>query len=322
MQNILNIVSLSIGLIFINVIACGQTFLSNNQSFTTSINSISIKYDNDLFVGEDYGNTQNVQVNIYTPRFEENAIFKLILGTKKDEQTKYGFGIQHSAFTPKKLSAEDVQFGDYPYAALLLFNFYREHIFKEKALIIGNSANIGFIGPGAGGKAIQTGIHRVTDDVIPQGWHNQIKNDVLLNYNIKVEKLLLSWSNNLMVSGTAQASIGTYFTGVSFGGNAQVGLFNHSFLEGESKKIEFSVYANPSIHFIGFDATLQGGLFSNKNAYTIDNKSLKRVIYSSTIGFALKIKSLSVSIHKFVNSEQFTGIGLKQNAGLSLRFDF
>lgn len=57
---------------------------------------------------------------------------------------------------------------------------------------ISSSFTIGVIGPAAFGD-FQRKLYKVIDSGYPNGWYHQIKNDIVLNYEINYEKQLLRW---------------------------------------------------------------------------------------------------------------------------------
>ncbi len=86
-----------------------------------------------------------------------------------------------------------------------------------------SSLNLGLIGPGAFGKEMQVGIHKITGNIIPQGWRNQIKNDVALNYEVSYQKQLFRGGDYFSLQSNSAARVGTLFTNTSVGLNTTMG---------------------------------------------------------------------------------------------------
>lgn len=81
--------------------------------------------------------------------------------------------IGHNIYTPNDVDPSTPQIHDRPYAALLSyglgsFAYQDEH---HRALEV----RVGLVGPAAGGDEIQSGIHRLIDDGLPNGWAYQLR---------------------------------------------------------------------------------------------------------------------------------------------------
>ena len=104
-----------------------------------------------------------------------------------------------------------------------------------------------------------------TGNTIPKGWYNQIKNDAVINYELTYEKQLLRFHDFFTIQSSATIRLGTLFTNASLGFNATLGLINSPFTSIKGKnKFQLYLYAQPLVNAIGYDATLQGGLFNRK----------------------------------------------------------
>jgi len=151
-------------------------------------------YDNDYFTSRDQDYTQGYNFELVSPNLRKNPINKILLHPKNTEN-KYGISIEHIGFTPFNIKSPNIQFGDRPFAATIMlksFAIATDTIQKSRWVA---SFNIGLIGPGAFGKEMQVAIHEATGNTIPEGWQNQIKNDIVLNYEVSHEKQLVSYRN-------------------------------------------------------------------------------------------------------------------------------
>ena len=153
--------------------------------------------------------------------------------------------------------------------------------------------SLGLIGPGAFGKEMQTKIHRLTGNKIPGGWDNQIQNDLVLNLKFDYEKQLLRYKELLSLQSITAFQLGTLFTNAMIGINTTFGLIDLPFSEsGDSSAFKLYAYAQPIVSIIGYDATLQGGIFTNDNPYEISSKDIERVTAQIDYGLILKYKRL------------------------------
>jgi lipid A 3-O-deacylase len=70
---------------------------------------------------------------------------------------------------------------------------------------------------------------------MPRGWRHQIKNVLVLNYNLGLEKQILKVYNLLLLQAQSCINTGTLFTHISVGSNVVLGRFNSSFSFEEKK---------------------------------------------------------------------------------------
>src|SRR5690606_32127632 len=158
---------------------------------------------------------------------------------------------------------------------------------------ITSSLSLGLMGPGAFGEEMQVGIHKATGNKIPMGWQYQIRNDVVVNYDIGFEKQLLEYSDLMTLQAQFNWQLGTLFSNVSAGLNGTVGLMNSVFSESDQpKKFQVYVYSQAFVTVVGYDATLQGGLFSKESPYTIASGDVERLKAQFNYGLIVKTKTL------------------------------
>ncbi len=150
----------------------------------------------------------------------------------------------------------------------------------------------GIIGPAALGKEIQTGIHEWIGDEIPLGWHNQIRNDIVLDYELAYEKQLFRYRGLASINLDTKAHLGTFNTYLSTGVNASFGIVNSPFASvSNKKKFNAYIFTQPRLKVIGYDATMQGGLFT-KSPYTISANSIERFVIENNYGIIIQFKTL------------------------------
>jgi lipid A 3-O-deacylase len=268
--------------------------IDNMASFRDikDVNYFRYNYDNDYFGSTDENYTQGYNFELVSPSFSKNPANYLFFKPKNNE-FKYGLSIEHIGYTPVNIKSTEIQYGDRPFAAaIMLKNFTIATDTVQKSRFI-SSLNIGLIGPGAFGKEMQVGIHEVTGNTIPGGWQNQIKNDVVLNYEVSYEKQLVRFRNLFSLQSNSTLRLGTLFTNASVGFNATFGIINSPFTSVKNKnKFQVYLYSQPLISAIGYDATLQGGLFNNKSPYTISSNAVERFTAQVNYGIVLQTRSL------------------------------
>jgi len=279
-------------------------------------------YDNDYFAATDENYTQGYNFEVVLPSLENNPINYLFY-KPKDVSTKYGLSVEHIGFTPNDYVNEAIQFGDRPFAAAIILKSFMISKHLEKKTRLSQSLSLGLIGPGAFGKEMQVGIHKATGNKIPGGWDNQIKNDVVLNYRIDFEKQLYIYNNLFAIQTNSTLQLGTLFTNVSAGFNMQLGILNSTFETSKSKKnFQIYLYGQPNVSVIGYDASLQGGLFNDDSPYTISSKGVERFTAQYNYGVILKTKTLYFEYTRSAITKEFKTGNPAKWGGIRIGFTF
>jgi len=193
-----------------------------------SDNYFRFNYDNDFFTATDKNYTQGYSLELVAPCFKANPLNRLFY-TPKDVETRYGLALEHIGFTPARFEFPEVQFGDRPFAAAIMLKSFMISTDSTKKNRFTSAFSLGLIGPGAFGKEMQVAIHTALDNKIPLGWRNQIKNDLVVNYEIGYEKQLVRYKDLVSLQANANAKVGTLFTNVSLGVNTTFGIINSPF---------------------------------------------------------------------------------------------
>lgn len=188
---------------------------------------------------------------------EANRLLGLTIGQK-----------MYNAYTANIRHIEEV---DRPITAYLFIaaNFDR---YFESERFVSFIAEIGTIGRRALGEQFQEGIHRAFRLYDIDGWQYQLKNafgmDVAAQYGGLLYRNRGQWFD---VSGRATATLGVNHTGFSIAPSFRFGrlnpfhqsIYTSSRLQayGGSVAEELFLYYSPRLQFVGYDATLQGGMF-------------------------------------------------------------
>jgi len=268
--------------------------IDHTSSFKTMPNDnyFRIHYDNDYFAATDENYTQGYNLELVLASLSKNPVNALFLKTESDITT-YGIAIEHIGFTPNDYASDDIQFGNRPFAAAIMLKSFKISTDTSKKSRITSSLSLGLMGPGAFGEEMQVGIHKATGNKIPMGWQYQIRNDVVVNYDIGFEKQLLEYSDLMTLQAQFNWQLGTLFSNVSAGLNGTVGLMNSVFSESDQpKKFQVYVYSQAFVTVVGYDATLQGGLFSKESPYTIASGDVERLKAQFNYGLIVKTKTL------------------------------
>lgn len=297
----------------------------NNMASYRNIESdtyFRFNYDNDYFASSDKNYTQGYNFELVAPFLEKNPVNKLFY-IPENTENKFGLSLEHIGFTPSNYKSAAIQFGDRPFAAAIMLKNFTISTNTEKKYRGYSALSMGIIGPGAFGKEMQVAIHEATGNAIPLGWRNQIKNDVVLNYEVGLEKQLLRYKNLFSLQSDTNLKVGTLFTKASLGLNATIGIINAPFTSIIDKnKFQLYFYTQPIINVIGYDATLQGGLFNQQSPYTISSSSVERFTAQHNYGIVLKTRTLYFEYSRSAITREFDSGNSAKWGGIKIGFTF
>lgn len=297
--------------------ASGQA-IDNTLSFK-NINTdqyFRLSYENDYFSATDKYYTQGIALELVNPKLKNFPLHRLLF-TPVRGHTRYGIGLEHDVYTPSRINITEVIPGDRPFAACLFIKSFAITIDSIKKRRFAASLSSGVIGPAAYARELQTEVHRVLPkNSLPYGWGNQVRNDLLLNYQLGYEQQLLSYRNIFSLDAGAVARFGTVSNKVSVGSTILIGYFNTPFatrrehLPRSTTKNNFRIYAyeRPEVSFVGYDATLQGGLFNRTCPHTISSSDITRITFQNRFGFVVAWRGMYLEyFQSFISSEFRTG---------------
>ncbi len=271
---------------------------------------VRLHYENDYFTATNYYYTQGINLEMVAPSYNKFPLSRLLVTAGGRKQ--YGISIEHNGYTPTSIKSNDILYGDRPFAAALMLKTFSMSSDSMRRFRIVSSLTLGVIGSAAGGYEMQKSIHRWINGQEPFGWQYQIRNDAIANYEVGIEKNFISSGNTFLVNGFATARAGTLNTKFSTGAVVMLGRLNSAITSVFSKagvaftrKVKFHLYLQPVINVVGYDATLQGGIFNRSSPYTISNGDLSRITFEGNYGGVLSFKSIYLEYFKTIISKEF-----------------
>ncbi len=251
-------------------------------------------------------------------------------------------------YTPTDISIAEVDSSDRPYCGLLYFTYTRHSNNIKAGEKFVNRLFLGVSGPISGAGATQTWIHSAIDNSLPQGWHNQIANGLVIDYEIKGQKMLPIKTQNWEVNTNVVAHIGTIYNYVQAGLSTKLGWFNYTYYQynglysSRSKKGIYKMedirwiekkkkrrpekarsrttFINRDFQFYGFatfnfghmfyDGTIHGSLIPfGESPYTLDHWNLNPSYGDLTQGIVLNYRSIFVQYERVIKKDVFKGTG-------------
>lgn len=269
-------------------------------------NILTVVFDNDIFTNTDYYYTNGAIIEFTTSLAKSTPLNAIFPGRKTADISLGGFSIQQNIYTPTNPDVKDIRYGDRPFAAFLTIGQFSRNTNFNKKLNISSSINFGVMGPASMGDFVQSSIH----DIQPVGWENQISNNIVIDYNISIEKGLFS-SPHFEFNALTEAQIGTAFDKITAGFYSRIGSFipvyrGVDILKTDSPgKLQYWFFLSAKSNFVLYDATLQGGLFNNDNPYTIASSDIKRAVFNASAGMAVYYRSLGIELHGYYTTPEF-----------------
>lgn len=286
---------------------CAQRI--DNTPVYRTINSptyFRLHYENDYFSTTDLYYTQGVNLEYVHPAIGKFFTSKILLRSSSKE-VKFGMSLEQEGYTPSSISHAEILKNDRPFAAALFFKTFSTVNNVERKERISSSFSVGVIGSVTGGEQIQKGLHKLIHYTLPQGWDNQIANDVILNYGLDYQRAIFSTDSYVSFFGRAGARVGTYSTKAYVSTILMLGYFDEPFVNfsSQGKKFQVYLYAEPLLNIVGHDATLQGGLFNHTSPYTIESEDITRMVFQGNAGIVFRINTVQLEYFQTYLSKEF-----------------
>jgi lipid A 3-O-deacylase len=273
-------------LAFVYVILCtSMCIMAQAPAFK---NEFGFKSDNDAYLayGQDryYTNGLGIYFRRATDQSKLNGKLNKVIWEVEAGQKMYNAQSGH---------VPDITYIDRPFAGYLYVGGGVNFLFNsENSLKINLQA--GTIGPDAKGKEVQELLHDLVGFYEINGWQWQVDNEAALNASANYNYFLFrNKTNKLDLGIESYINIGNTFSGAGAGLVFRTGSLNQLFQSASTQSAvsnnnrskaltdkEFFFYAKPIIHYVAYDATIQGGLF-NEDPRGFD---VKPVVFSQQAG--------------------------------------
>ena len=293
----------------------------NTSSFknTGSKKYFRLHYDNDYFTKSDEYYTQGISLEYVHRGIQRFPLTKLLIRPRQ-KAIIYGITIDHYGFTPTSILSDSILYNDRPFSSNLSLQTFLIATGNKQRISVGLTT--GIMGPAAGGKAMQTDIHRWLKNPLPHGWQYQVKNDVILNYHVKYEQQLVKAGTAFLLNGVADLQIGTHNDNLGAGLNFMAGHFNSPYIHTKNNRVSYYVYAQSKLNAIAYDATLQGGLFNRSSPYTIAEKNISRLTFRGDYGLVVSFGKLYLEYCQSILTKEFNTGKLHRWGGIRVGLIF
>lgn len=273
-----------------------------------------LHYSNDFFTATDYYYTQGVRMELALPAFRFLRKTHLFPGLKNGTNELYALSFNHQCFTPTSIREDIILVNDRPFAGAISLAAQRIVTDTSKNIRITSELQAGGIGACSGCAETQTTIHRWLDGVTPHGWQHQVNNTPLLNYTLTLEKGLLQ-RERISVHTAFTGQAGSLYTNAQAALTFRAGRMNPLFNPWQKNKpFRIWITGTGSAIAVGYNATLQGGLFGKESVYTIPADEIKRIVWRADYGLELAWRGLHVH-YLFVDISPEFDTGMRHRWG-------
>lgn len=293
---------------------------------------INLTTENDLFSfpggTTDRYYTNGVRLD-YFYKNESRKFPSTLLLEISDNRNVYSWGLAQYMFTPSRIDIETIQYNDRPYAGALFAIHSLNSYDYSKKIKLTSELNLGVIGPLSLAEEAQIAVHSLFNYTRPEGWRNQVPNDIIINYNLRMEKEIAYVPDKLFITGIIETFTGTLYNAMGAGFSLRVGSVNN-FLEEktESKKrgnkSHFYVTLKPTIRAIYFNALLQGGLITNKKktheGYILNKDQIERVNVFTEAGIVYTRPKMNISLMQKMRTAPVKGANAIEVGSVSIAF--
>jgi lipid A 3-O-deacylase len=299
---------------------------------------IQIFIENDSFGSTDQYYTNGIKIGGGIPADKVIGLFSrppnaLLDAISDGSSNHFGLFIGQNIYTPRDITIAAPQPNDRPWAAWAYIGAVAQSVKDDRLHTV--EFDLGFVGPPALGRQVQTLWHDIVDAPEPQGWDNQIRAEpgLMLTY---VHKRRYGPSTGVQVVPHAGASIGNVMTLVRAGGIVRVGQNMTGFGpdsiepggamlkntrrqqdEGRRQSWEWFAFAGVDGRVVPYNIFLDGSLFR-------DGPSIARndTVYDITAGLSARIDKVRLSVTRVKRSEEFDGGGKQRFYSINLGIEF
>ena len=316
--------------IFLLILCCpflsfGQR-IDNLASFrnVTGEKYFRIHYDNDFWGNTDYYYTQGYNLEFVNPYLRKNPLTHVLIRLR-NSRAKYGVSFEHYGFTPTSIKSNEILKNDRPFAGVILLKSFAVSVDTLRKARLSSVLSTGMLGPAAFAGKMQKKIHSWTGDTEPKGWQYQIRNEVIINYELSYEKEIVNVPNIVSLNTNSQIRVGTLSNKLQAGATLTLGRFNSPFQIRENKtknNYQLYFYAQPLFNLVGYDAALQGGIINRSSPYTLKSSQVNRFTFQNSYGFVLSIKNLYLEYYRTFLSKEFKTGRMHKWGGIKIGIAF
>jgi lipid A 3-O-deacylase len=172
----------------------------------------SFQLENDVFAGTDRYYTHGLKLTWVSPDKKTD---------RSDPTARRAFSLSmgQNIYTPYDIEREDLIEDDRPYAGITFATFGLHQ--KRNQTMETFEFLLGIVGPCSGAAKMQKFVHSLYRGTQPQGWHHQLKNEIVFDFVFDKKWRFFQWGEGEKMEfdliGHVGASLGTMMTAAATG---------------------------------------------------------------------------------------------------------
>jgi len=307
---------------------------------------LSVQVENDMWGnGTDRHYTHGTRISYLsseeTPAWlQRAAAFVPVFSRRGHLRTSYAIG--QSIFTPEDITRKDLIEDELPYAGWLYgaIGLISDHRVRDGSLRSGRldslELNLGVVGPSALAEGTQSFVHKVVDAPQPQGWRNQLRDElgIMLIYDRQWQAQYVSEVYGMGVDLTAHVggTLGNIMTSLSCGTTLRFGrdlpsdygppsirpsLPGSGFFR-PTRDFGWYIFAGVEGRYVAYSIFLDGNTFHS--SHSVDREPW---VGDIQVGLVLTWEDVRLSFTNIFRSDEFAEQKTSTEFGsisLSLRF--
>lgn len=309
-----------------------MTLVTNLQFVIQSLPTerrFSVVFENDIFDMTDRYYTNGMRLEWSSPDVAHFPLSRYLIRYNQPAMNTYSIYLVQNMYTPFSTKIPPALSGkDRPYCSYLVFGQRKETTDAIRRLKIKSDIILGVIGSNSLGSFIQKGVHKSlpTNDP-PLGWETQINNDVVADYRVQIEKML-SAGKNWQLDVLSAAEAGTLYDNALMGFRIEAGKSvaydraSNANSAQKKKKFRVNAFLQGESRLIGYDATLQGGVFNHNNIYTLASNQIERLVMKVEAGLNARYSQLGLELGQTYLTPEYVGGKSHKWGRIALNFYF
>jgi lipid A 3-O-deacylase len=248
---------------------------------------VAYTFANDAPFRTDYYFTQGMSLTVVLPGLRRLPTQWLLLrNSLSSAVSHYGVQVVYDGFTPLRIQDAGIRYGDRPYASYIYATFFHAQSSWARHRRLQAGLQLGLIGPAAGAKGFQTKVHEWLAAPKPLGWDYQVRNDLVLGYEVSGEQQLAALGTAVELVGLAEAALSTLRSYAGMGLLLRLGYQTPYFAtllglasapnRGPLRQFQLYTELRTEAQAVAYDATLQGGLLNHRSPYTLGAGAISR----------------------------------------------
>jgi len=196
----LKFIKIKVVSILIILLTICPSLAASEETSDNGLNTFSFYLENDYFAGSDGEYSNGIKMtwssaikdqypkDVWPHRWLYPLLKHVPFEKYPDRKKNITFSIGQNIFTPEDIEAKEVVKDERPYAGITYMSIgFHSRLDREMDTI---EVSIGLVGPSSYAEECQKAVHNIFDDIQPNGWDNQLDDEVVFEIMYEHKKKL------------------------------------------------------------------------------------------------------------------------------------